>query len=362
MKKTKVLHVIGHLGKGGDSTAVLNIMNYIDENNEAYDFDFLTHNGYDENIVNNIQKKHKVFVLKNDARKMNPIKYYKEIKKILTKNNYDCVHFHTSFQSCIGLIAAKRAKVNIRVCHSHTSDTIRKTSSFSKKMILPVCRKLINIFATDKICCSKMSGEFLYGKNADFQVIYNGIDINKIKNIDGTKVKKIKEKYNIDDDTVVIGQVGRFDENKNQVFTLELAKKMENNKCLFFLIGDGELLEYIKKLSVDMKLKNVYFTNKIKNVNDFMYIFDFLLLPSKFGEGLPVTLIEQQIVNNHCICISSDIVTREANLGSVVYLNLNSVDDWVNVIKNPKTDMKECNYHEFDINVTAKKWLDLYNE
>ena len=45
----KILHVIGRLGKGGDSVAVFNSMKHI--NLDEYKIDFITHIGCDENTV-----------------------------------------------------------------------------------------------------------------------------------------------------------------------------------------------------------------------------------------------------------------------------------------------------------------------
>ena len=185
MSQKKILHVVGHLGNGGDTRSIINVLDYINHNNCDYTFDFLTHEGYNVKFVNELKKSNiKVSVLEGDARIIGPIKYYRLLVDFFRNNSYDAVHFHTSFQSFVGIIAAKRCGIKIRVCHSHTSDTVRKTNKIQKLFILPLCRVLINIFSTKKICCSKNAGEFLFGKHSKFEIIYNGIDIEKIKKID----------------------------------------------------------------------------------------------------------------------------------------------------------------------------------
>lgn len=361
--KKKVLHVVGHLGKGGDSTAILNVMNYIEENRINIQFDFLTHNGYDEKLVGDLKKKDiNVIVFDGDARIIGPIKYYRLLINLFKNSNYDAVHFHTSFQSIIGIIAAKRSGISVRVCHSHTSDTVRKVNRFEKMIILPICRLLINFFSTKKVCCSRNAGDFLFGRNSSFEVLYNGINIKSIKKIDKIKIDEICKKFEIRKDDIIIGQVGRFDENKNQVFTINMAEYFlkNNSKVKFFLLGSGKTCNTLKKYVKEKHLNNIYFTDVVSDVNNYMCLFDYLLLPSKFGEGLPVTLIEQQIVNSNCVCLVSDIVTREANLGNVKYLKLDYMDEWINIIDNGLYSGKKCDYSKFDINITAKKWLDVY--
>ena len=100
----RILHVVGHLGNGGDTTAIMNIMKYINDNNLDYCFDFLTHEGYNINYVNELKKEGtKVYVIEDDARVLGPYKYYQKINKILKNTAYDAIHFHTSFQSFVGL-------------------------------------------------------------------------------------------------------------------------------------------------------------------------------------------------------------------------------------------------------------------
>lgn len=359
MGKKKVVHVIGHLGKGGDSTAVFNIMNYIENNNENIEFDFITHNGFDDNKLESIKEKHKVYIIENDARKMNPIKYYSKISNILKKNKYDCIHFHTSFQSCLGLIAAKMNGVKVRICHSHTSDVQRKCNIVSRLAILPICKVFIELFSTEKVACSKEAAKNLFINRKNVKIIYNGIDINKIKSTNEEKIERIKKQIKYAENDILIGHVGRFSDMKNQNFTLELAEINQDKKFIF--LGEGENFSFIKKKVEDLKLKNVYLLGKVDNVQDYMKLFDFLVLPSKYGEGLPITLIEEQIANKNCLCIVNSNISKEANIGNVIYVDIKEKDKWNSIINKPKeTKEEENDYSLFDINLTSKMWLELY--
>lgn len=358
--KVKVLHVVGHLGKGGDTAAIDNIYQYIKKENLGFEFSFLTYSGYNEKFVKKIKEENcKVYVLENDARKMNLLKYIREFNKILKSNNFDVVHFHTAFQSAIGILLAKKCKIKKIICHAHITKIQRKTNIFGEKIIIPICRMIINVFSNKKIACSREAGNFLFG-NQGFEVIHNGIDIDLSKKVEKKNVEKIKKKYNLYN-KVVIGQVGRFDENKNQRFSVDVIKKINDDDYVMFFVGTGEEEEKIRSLVKRENLKNVYFTGFIKNVSEYMSVFNYLLLPSKYGEGLPMTLIEQQIINNSCMCLSSNIVTTEANIGNVEFLELD-VESWVNIIKSRITGNKIDNNDlaVFDINKTAVEWLNCY--
>ena len=358
-KKIKVLHVIGHLGKGGDSTAVFNVMNYIEENKKNLELDFLTHNGYDEKVYKEIKKNHKIYVISNDARKMNLIKYYKEICKILKNNNYDAIHFHTSFQSCIGLLAAKRCKVKKRICHSHTSSVQRKGNKVIELIALPICRVLIELLSTEKVACSKEASKNLFINQKNVKIIYNGLHIDNICNINTQEVVSIKKTIDYKKNDVIVGQVGRFSEMKNQLFTIKLAEQNKNIK--FVLLGNGEKFEEIKDYVESKKISNVYLVGKVSNVQDYMSIFNFLLLPSKYGEGLPVVLIEQQIVNHNCVCIANSNISKESNLGNVEFVDINEIKGWIEIINKREIDKpKKIDFSQFDINVSAEKWISIY--
>ena len=360
MKKVKILHVIGYLGCGGDTTAVNNVRKYIDLIGKKFQFDFVTHEGYNKDFVNQLEKeKCKIYVLDGDVRKIGAYKYFKEIRKILKENQYDAVHFHTSFQSAIGLLAAYSCGIKKRICHSHTTNVQRKISFFKKITYLPICRMLINVLSTKKIGCSKIANEFLFGKHVKSTIIYNGLDINNILNVKIDE-KGIEKKYNFDKYTKIIGQVGRITDMKNPYFTIELAKQMKDYNCLFVMLGTGNLFDEIKVKIEEEKLKNVIMVGFTNDVYSYMKYFDYLILPSKYGEGLPVVLIEEQIVNEQCICIANNTVSEESNLGNVRFIDINDIDKWVSLIKESSPKVNKINYDRFDINNTAEDWLAVY--
>lgn len=359
----KVLHVIGQFGVGGDTTAVLNVLKFVKENGMDYSFDFLTHTGARIEKVEEIRRNgSKVFLLKGDVKRIGILNYYREVKKILKNNKYDIIHFHTSFQSCVGMFAARRCGVRKIVCHSHTSSIQRKVNPIFKFLAVPVCRFFINMLSTQKIACSMEAKRNLFGEKSDCNIIYNGIDIDNIRRTDDEKIKKIKEKYHLNNKKVV-GQVGRISEMKNPLFTLELAKRFENDDFIFMLLGEGSQMELVKDKIKNENINNVILTGNVDDVNNYMRIFDYLLLPSKYGEGLPVVLIEQQLVNNNCLCLSADNVTKEANLGNVIYLSIKNLNDWEETLKNIKNckNISRNNEKKFDIRETSISWLNTYN-
>ena len=102
----KILQVVGALGVGGDTVAIMNMAKSLDR--EKYQMDFLSYACYaNEQFVNAYRKEGGcVFLFPADVRKMGFFKSFWRTYKLLRQQKYDIVHVHTSFQSAIILCAA----------------------------------------------------------------------------------------------------------------------------------------------------------------------------------------------------------------------------------------------------------------
>lgn len=130
-----VLHVIGHIGRGGDTTVVLDVMKNMDYS--KFHFDFITHKGAKEEIVKELRDAgSKVYIMDGDVRELGLINYYKNFLKALKQMNvcYDAIHVHTGMQSGVALAAARKAGIPKRICHSHVTAIQRKTSIIKKSL------------------------------------------------------------------------------------------------------------------------------------------------------------------------------------------------------------------------------------
>ena len=366
----KVLHVIGHIGRGGDTSVVLNIMSKMDK--DKYQFDFLTHEGADENVVQQLREQGcNVYVLKGDVRKLGPVKYYWEVRKTIASASvkYDIMHTHTSMQSGVALMAAKHEGIQKRICHSHVSQIQRKANILSRLIATPIFRMLYGYYATDKVACSKMAGDFLFGKGREYKVIYNAVDVQKYIDVDSRDVEAIRKELNCDANDILIGHIASFTHMKNQDFDLVLAKRLQDREDIkFVLVGKGNEFERIKNQADEMGHK-VLLIGQRNDVNKLMKSFDCVILPSNPGEGFPVTIIEAQVAG--CPCIISDKVTKEVEIGLnlVETIPLEDVDRWESEIRKiqRKADITQRNKiakrveeKGFSIQEFVQQWLSIY--
>ena len=138
--------------------------------------------------------------------------------------------------------------------------------------------------------------------------------------------------------TLVLGHVGNFNAQKNQVFLLDVLDqllKVERNLKLY-LMGDGTTRKSIMQIANDRGLSQyIVFTGSIQNVPDMLQAMDLMLLPS-LHEGLPLVAVEWQMMGLPCIL--SDKITKECMFTDTVrFLPIDSAENWKNAILESRT-------------------------
>lgn len=310
MEKIKVLHIITGMGTGGAEAFIMNMFRNIDS--EKIEFDFLLRS--EENVY---QKDiellgGKVYNVPPYPKKF--ISNYKETKKFFEEHNeYKIIHVHgNAFIYITALIIAKFKGVPCRIMHSHNTD--------ARKPIYRIVHKLNKIFmdflVTDRFACSSEAGRWMFG-NKSFIKINNGIDVDKF--IYNKEIRdRVRKQYNIEENTVLIGHVGRFLKVKNHSYMVDIfneyIKQNEDSRLMF--IGEGPEFNTIKKKVESLGIKNkVIFLSKINNVNEMMQAMDIFLFPS-IHEGLALVSVEAQTAG--LPCMMSDTITEESIITDLV--------------------------------------------
>jgi len=122
-----------------------------------------------------------------------------------------------SINNSIPLFLAKMVKIPNRISHSHQSKKI--------KNILKIVYEKINKFiikrcANQYVACGEEAARYLYSNKLcnDKKVIIlkNAIDLEKYK-FNADSRAKIRRQYGIKNDDILLGHVGRFTYQKNQI-------------------------------------------------------------------------------------------------------------------------------------------------
>lgn len=323
------------LQTGGITVSMLNYIGNISRND--IEIDVTSTMEYDKEMINQFKKNGcKIYRLKH--RKNQLLGYLKDLYMVLKKNDYDIVHVHgNSATIFFELAVAFAAGVKIRIAHSHNTTCEHKTMD-------KILRPFFYLLCNGRFACGEDAGKWLFGKK-HFTIIYNGIDINKFQYNEDSR-NKIRKKLLVKDDTILLGNIGNLNTQKNQQFLLRIMPYLENAKKEYKLvvIGKGELEQELKKLTKKLKIeKKVIFTGQIDNVNEYLSALDFMIMPSLY-EGFPVTLVEAQV--SGLSCLVSDKITKEVMVSDLIErISLNKPEEWgKNVIKKEKAINRE-NYY-----------------
>lgn len=355
----RILHIFHEMANGGVEHFVMDYYRHIDRTKVQFDFLVsVNEKGYFEDEIKALGGK----IFHAYPLKHNPIKNFNSIKNIVKDNHYKIVHRHTgSAFGYFDLHAAKLGGANSLILHSHNNQAGNKYLHFLFSHFLK----------TDciKLACSKEAGEFLFGNNSEFKIINNAIECDRFK-FNSSVREKIRSELDLNN-KIVIGHVGRFENQKNHIYMIDLMKKLKkiNPNFIIVCIGVGSLMDsFKKKVSKENLDKNFKFLGARNDVNDLMQAFDLFILPSLY-EGFPFVLVEAQA--SGLVSFVSTNVPVECNVtGNVNFINLDCNDDWVKMIINSVPKIKSMNRENlcdfmiekgYDINKNAKQLLDFYN-
>lgn len=234
---------------------------------------------------------------------------YKRIKQIIREYKPDIVHTHASKAGAVGRLAAIHCKVPVIVhtFHGHVFHSYfgALKTAFFKGIERYLAKRTDAIIAISDIQKKELTETFKICTPQQTHVVNLGFDLERFtQNID-QKRKEFRAKYNLQDDELAIGIIGRLAPVKNHelfIDAIENASKHSNKKIRAFIIGDGETRMQLENYLISKKLpftneasisKLFCFTSWIKNVDWALAGLDLVALSSK-NEGTPVSLIEAQ--------------------------------------------------------------------
>lgn len=308
----------------------------------------------------------------SDARKK-PFCFYKEMLQILKNGKYDVVHVNMlSAANIVPLIAAKKAGIKKIIAHSHNSST----PGLVRNILHRINRPIIPCYANSFFACSNLAGEWLFQKKVlnkkQFHVIPNAMNLNTFQFCTKER-EEIRKELDLEG-KFVIGHVGRFEEQKNHSFLIEVFHEVskERQNAVLLLVGEGELQSEIKKKVREYGLeKKVRFLGIRNDVNRLWKGMDVFVFPSLF-EGLPIVALEAQASGIYSFL--SDSITKEVEITDrVQFLSLKAgAEKWkeriLDLEEYPRDESvnekirKEFRKAGYDIEYAAKQLLEYYNE
>lgn len=313
----RILHVVGRMDRAGAETMLMNYYNAIDRN--RYQFDFLVFTDDRCDYDDEIEALGGRIVSISSS---NWISRTFSMIRIFSGGDWICVHSHTNLSNMFSLFAACISRVPIRVSHAHVTEYLG--NSFLKRTYHRIARAFIQKFATHKAACGKLAADLLYNAEDAVIIIPNAIQSDRFILDRGEVGQRVRRELGISAKVRVVLQVGRLDVVKNQMFTLEIAKKMRGigEEFLILFVGRGALEETLRSEIEANDLGNfVKLLGVRSDVSELLQAADFFILPS-LVEGFPVVLVEAQAAGTSCLV--SDHVSSEVDLGlhSIKFLSI----------------------------------------
>ena len=218
----RVLQVVSAMHQGGLENLIMNIYRNIDR--DKIQFDFITHYKEKSDFDDEIEKMGGKIYRFSFLEDKNIFKYIKELNDFFkTHKEYKIVHGHLASLGFIYLSVAKKHGVPVRIAHSHGTNHENNLKGYIKGIGF----KLNKYPANYRFACSTLAGNYLFGKNSNFEFIPNGIETEKFQYND-KKRKEIRKELKLNDNDIVIGNVGRFEQQKNHKFIIEIFKELYN--------------------------------------------------------------------------------------------------------------------------------------
>jgi glycosyltransferase involved in cell wall biosynthesis len=310
----RILHVLGKLDRGGAETWLVQVLRNIDRH--KYQMDFLVHTtdpgAYDEEVR---ALGSRIIPCLSPS---NLVRYAFNFRKILDQYGpYDVVHSHVHHFSGYVLMLAAMAGVKVRIAHSHNDTRVAEVSaSVERRAYLRIMQAMIRAAATGGLAVSFEAGCDLFSSQdrhaGKWELQHLGIDLSRFEV--PVEANRVRGSLGIPPDALVIGHVGRFSEQKNHAFFVEIARELVRTepRSFFLLVGDGPLLVGIEAKVRNYGLaKSFIFAGLRSDVPTLMKgAMDLLLFPSLY-EGLPITLLEAQAAELKCLI--SDAISVEAD-------------------------------------------------
>ena len=292
-------------------------------------------------------------------------RFYRQIKR----EKIDVVHINTALNPLsilrdAALVKTARMVKRPVLLHLHGGKFLAK--EFENRFLAGISEKMLKT-ASVIVVLSELEKEIIEKRcrNLNVRVLENAVSLSE----------KTKEKKEDGEKTIIF--LGRLHESKGLHEIIEACRilKKENFAFRFNAFGAGEMKDFFTAKMREILGENFFYggvvsgAEKEKALNDA----DIFLLPSRYGEGLPVAMLEAMAAG--CVVVVSEM----ASIGAVVKdgfngftvepENVSQVVEKLKILLSDKMDLKELRKNaretieeKFNLNDYIRKLEKIYKE
>ena len=288
MKKINILHLITRLPIGGAERMLLGVLHNLDSNQFNSVVCCIQDRGELADEVESIG----VPVISLGLMKKG--RYDRSIvpilRNIMNEHHINVIHTHLYHANLYGRIAANKESIPT-IASVHNTYAKRKWH-----------RHLINWFLAKRTFritagSAAVKDDLLkvdHIKNNKVAILPNAIDLQRVQS--NLSNKEAKYALGIESTDILIGTVGRVEEQKGHKYLLEAISHLKNNKDIqnikLLIVGDGRLLPSLKLMAKNLDINDIsLFPGNISNLGDIYRAIDIFVMPSLW-EGLSLSMLE----------------------------------------------------------------------
>lgn len=240
MQKTKVLHIIKSLGRGGAETLLLETLKY--HNKNQFEFYYIYFLPWKNELVKELEQQG-AFVVNIPAKNNFQILLsFLKINQFIKQKKIQLVHCHLPWAGIVGRIALL---FNKKVKLLYTEHNIQERYHSVTKILNKLTFKW-----QDKVVAVSKSVQDSIHKNISphikSQIILNGVDTSKFMR-NNEIASSLKDELNIDESKIIIGNVCVFRSQKRLKDWVDIFERvnLSHPSTIGLLVGAGVLYEEI---------------------------------------------------------------------------------------------------------------------
>lgn len=309
----RILCIVSGMNAGGAETFLMKMLRSVDRSEYMLDFCVTTPENYYAEEIEALGGR--IFVIPPKSR--HPIASFRALRDLVKREGYvNVIRVNEHSLATIDLLAAKKGGATHLVMRSSNASSPSRLG----RILHRTFRFLPKRIPTLKLAPSTEAAEYTFGKGCvargEARLLHNAVDT-AVYRYDGEAREAVRRELGVEHATV-IGHVGRFNEQKNHAFLLDIfrAIKEKRENAVLVLVGKGELEGAIREKAEALGiLDSIVFTGVRRDVPRILSAMDVFVFPS-FYEGMPNTVIEAQATG--LPVVMSDTITPEADITGLV--------------------------------------------
>ena len=275
---------------------------------------------------------------------------------ILKKTGATVVHAHLEVLEILQAVSGQLK--GIRLLHTcHNPPAVIYTGAEQPAAEYLIAHNGMQIVALHEKMAEELNDRFGVDNTA---VIRNGIMLERFVTPGVTGEEKRKE-VGIPQDAFVVGHVGRFFEQKNHPFLVEVFREIaaRQDNAFLLMVGAGDTAQTEAKLGEYGFADRYRILSHRQDIPELLAAMDVFVFPSIF-EGFGIALLEAQAAGLRCI--ASDRCPKEVfRLGNCISMPLEAPSKWAEVVLDPDLKREPVRaLDDYDMNREIRRLEMLY--